>query len=93
MGVKVGYIMRKPKEFCCLCGGLIDGDRSVEHIIPISKGGSNHAWNKSISHVRCNNNRMANTWVLPLFSTTTGKKLPPASIKRIMSKALSKIRR
>lgn len=48
---------------CPLCGmPMDDKDKSIDHIIPLSKGGENIRTNLQIAHLRCNqkkNNRVA----------------------------------
>jgi len=40
---------------CYLCGGMIPlGDRHVDHVIPLSKGGAHTASNLAITHSACN---------------------------------------
>lgn len=40
---------------CAICGGnLADVDKSVDHIIPLSKGGTNDIGNMQMAHLRCN---------------------------------------
>jgi hypothetical protein len=47
---------------CWLCGrGIADGDIiSIDHVRPLSKGGSNKIHNLRPSHVRCNQKRGCN---------------------------------
>lgn len=40
---------------CGICGrNMSKNDRSIDHIIPLSKGGSNEIWNLRIVHLVCN---------------------------------------
>ena len=40
---------------CCLCGQLIEsGEDSLEHKIPISRGGTNNIKNLDVAHLSCN---------------------------------------
>ncbi|WP_341836837.1 HNH endonuclease [Chitinophaga pollutisoli] len=47
------------KDFCCYCGKLIDipKERTVEHLIPVSRGGNNHHYNKRTCCKKCNSLR------------------------------------
>jgi 5-methylcytosine-specific restriction endonuclease McrA len=45
---------------CWLCGEHVEPeDATLEHIQPLSEGGSSHQENLAISHDRCNNRRHA----------------------------------
>ncbi|MFC3227373.1 HNH endonuclease [Marinibaculum pumilum] len=40
---------------CCLCGRpMPDDDMTVEHIVPIGAGGTNHQNNLGLAHEQCN---------------------------------------
>lgn len=40
---------------CCICGGPIaEGDESLQHVVPRSKGGTNDSDNLRPAHKRCN---------------------------------------
>ncbi|WP_160848090.1 HNH endonuclease [Pontibacillus yanchengensis] len=39
---------------CVYCGGELENDWSVEHVIPYSKGGTNEIHNVVIAHNACN---------------------------------------
>ena len=42
-------------DTCHLCGGqIIDGEWSIDHVIPRSKGGTHDLWNLRPAHKRCN---------------------------------------
>lgn len=42
-------------EVCALCGGqMTEDDKSLDHIIPISKGGDHALENLQMAHLRCN---------------------------------------
>jgi 5-methylcytosine-specific restriction endonuclease McrA len=43
---------------CGICGkNMLKSDRSIDHIIPVSKGGSGEIWNLRIVHFRCNSKK------------------------------------
>ena len=45
---------------CWMCGAHVaPGDSTLEHITPLSEGGSSHLENLAISHGRCNHQRHA----------------------------------
>jgi 5-methylcytosine-specific restriction endonuclease McrA len=45
---------------CWMCGEhVLPADATLEHILPLSEGGSSHIENLAISHGRCNNLRHA----------------------------------
>jgi 5-methylcytosine-specific restriction endonuclease McrA len=45
---------------CWMCGEHVaPEDSTLEHITPLSEGGSSHLENLAISHGRCNNQRHA----------------------------------
>lgn len=47
-----------PKDFCGICGNILDwSDKSkihLDHIVPLSKGGSHSITNVQWSHAKCN---------------------------------------
>jgi 5-methylcytosine-specific restriction endonuclease McrA len=48
-------LYKNGKTNCHICGEYVEKcDASIEHIIPLSKGGSNLLDNLSISHRKCN---------------------------------------
>lgn len=56
---EIGEIYRRAKEDkmirCYLCGGLIAiGERHVDHIMPLSKGGQHRPSNLAIACAKCN---------------------------------------
>lgn len=84
-------IIREKGYFCCLCGEkMLPEERTVEHIIPRSKGGTNHVRNLSQSHKTCNYERADQTHILPRYNTSDGKLLLPTEIKTIMDRAQAK---
>lgn len=47
--------MLKKNDLCCICGNPMTlDDSSLEHVIPLSKGGLNHPNNYALSHIACN---------------------------------------
>ncbi|MGB3290971.1 MAG: HNH endonuclease [Burkholderiaceae bacterium] len=49
-----GLIRRDGRE-CFYCGlDTTDEDASVEHVVPLNAGGTNHIANKVLAHKRCN---------------------------------------
>lgn len=43
---------------CWLCGGFVpEGDKSVDHVVPLSKGGSEDRLNLRLAHKRCNTSK------------------------------------
>ena len=51
-------LMLSINPFCILCGGKVTKENaSCEHVIPISKGGTNHWYNLGLSHKECNQQR------------------------------------
>jgi len=55
---------------CWMCGEhVLPADATLEHIQPLSEGGSSHLENLAISHGRCNNQRHAIAALAPAAST------------------------
>lgn len=51
---------------CWLCGEHVEPqDATLEHIQPLSEGGSSHQDNLAISHDRCNHQRHAKVALAP----------------------------
>lgn len=47
--------LKRQNGVCVLCFGPITIDEcNIEHLIPRSRGGSEHSYNKAIAHPRCN---------------------------------------
>jgi 5-methylcytosine-specific restriction endonuclease McrA len=49
-------LLAVPNPRCGICGAPIDNPDTVtiDHIIPLSKGGTNHRYNVQLAHGRCN---------------------------------------
>lgn len=58
---------KSQKGLCWWCGKPVPQDKyEVDHIIPVSRGGSNSSRNIVVAHVRCNrskNNKLAWEWI------------------------------
>ena len=49
---------RKQRWKCCLCGRqMLLKDATLEHIVPVTDGGSDKLDNLALSHVECNRDR------------------------------------
>ena len=56
---------------CWVCGNHVaPADATLEHIKPLSDGGSSHAENLAISHDLCNNQRHIKASAPPTASST-----------------------
>lgn len=53
-------LLARQGNLCCWCGQLIKPeDVSVEHIIPLSRGGRDTLQNSAAAHAKCNHRRGA----------------------------------
>ena len=61
--ITLSKVIKKNKSVCAICGGIVnkkvhsnhDDYPSIDHIIPVTKGGT-HTWdNVQLAHRRCNN--------------------------------------
>jgi hypothetical protein len=75
------YLARRDGEHCQLCGGPFGhgfAALTLDHIIPRSRGGTNHPANLRLAHFLCNNLR--------------GSPLPPADeVERIVRASQGKV--
>jgi len=46
-------------DVCYLCSEIIDGKPSVDHVLPLSRGGSDTVSNVALTHWACNNRKRA----------------------------------
>lgn len=61
----IRLLLKTQHNRCWWCGGIIDDEYHVDHRIPISRGGTNHASNLCIACPHCNwskNNKMPWEW-------------------------------
>lgn len=49
------YVLVRDRGVCWLCG--LGGATTVDHIVPQSRGGSDHPSNLAAAHARCNYSR------------------------------------
>jgi 5-methylcytosine-specific restriction endonuclease McrA len=49
-------VLHNKDPYCWICGELLNGDMTLDHIIPQSKGGGNGP-NLKLAHRRCNGTR------------------------------------
>ncbi len=58
--VRISVLMDRDNEVCHLCGEFVRWDQaSVDHLIPISKGGEHSYANTKLAHMTCNKRRGA----------------------------------
>jgi hypothetical protein len=54
-GIVVGLLRQRDGELCGICGQLLGSDVTIDHIVPISAGGSvDDCDNLRLAHHRCN---------------------------------------
>jgi 5-methylcytosine-specific restriction endonuclease McrA len=51
------YLRERDGMRCHLCGLLIDGAASFDHLIPVARGGAHAEWNLMLAHLACNRRR------------------------------------
>lgn len=50
----VSRLLRRDGDCCLFCRLPLDGDITVEHLVPLAHGGPNHASNLFLAHAACN---------------------------------------
>lgn len=86
--------IRSAGHYCTLCGGkMAEDQKTIEHLIPRSRGGSNRQANLTRSCKPCNLARGSDTHVLPQFHTMTGELLATWEVKQIMEAAMNAMSR
>lgn len=56
--VKIGYLVARDHGRCGICGKAVAvSDRSIDHILPLSRGGQHSYANTRLTHRRCNSAR------------------------------------
>jgi hypothetical protein len=50
----VDALLSRDGEACFFCGRALDGDITVEHLVPVAHGGPNHVSNLFLAHAACN---------------------------------------
>lgn len=48
-------ILKRDGTACFYCGGLLEDDITLEHLIPLTAGGLNNLSNMVLAHEQCNN--------------------------------------
>lgn len=52
---EVAALLRRDGRACFYCGGQIeDGRESLEHVVPVARGGPHHLANLVLTHPKCN---------------------------------------
>lgn len=75
--------VRNRGYFCAYCGKtFFNRECTIDHIIPRSKGGSNHFANLVACCQECNYLKGDCEWIIPKFCTTNGYRLTPAEKKQ-----------
>jgi 5-methylcytosine-specific restriction endonuclease McrA len=54
---RVRALLARDGDLCWLCGKPLDGDATLDHVVPRSKGGSDALANLKLAHGRCNHRR------------------------------------
>lgn len=53
---KRARVLQRDGDACWLCGEtMLEGDQTLEHLIPLAHGGSHDLKNLVLTHARCNN--------------------------------------
>ena len=74
------YIKRgldEPRPVCPYCGKLIKSHRSIDHIVPRSKGGTDDPDNLVLCHLKCNVEKWDNNLLEFMVKKVNGQKTSP----------------
>ena len=71
----ISAIRRRLKDRCFYCGAPLNGKEKVEHMIPLSKGGSNRPTNLTLACRTCNLDKHSKT-ALEFFIWREERNLP-----------------
>jgi 5-methylcytosine-specific restriction endonuclease McrA len=56
--VDVAEVYRRDRNICHVCGKFVPkGERSLDHLVPLSRGGVHSMSNVALAHGRCNSKR------------------------------------
>lgn len=84
----IEILARGDRDICFYCHApLTDDTRTIDHVIPRSKGGTNDLWNLCLSCVTCNNNK-GDMDVSYFLSLLRGKGAKPKGYARPRTKRL-----
>lgn len=50
----VEKLLERDGDLCYLCDQPLDGERSIDHVVPLVKGGKDNMSNYRLAHHRCN---------------------------------------
>lgn len=80
--VSVTRVFSRDGGLCHLCGKPVSsGERSLDHLIPVVRGGASAEWNLATAHLRCNQRR-GTRQVLPVETREEAEKYITAKTGR-----------